>query len=193
MPDKIYSDEQFAADSARRQGRAAGGRGHVLAMWLALGSMFGLLAGICVGASMHERLDARQRAVLGTLYDGWAVGEPMDASADEDAGYGMRIHRLTPMDVRFSIVPRARFEALEQAPSYGFALIDRRPCRIMVPDDWRVAYDAKNQVAAWLSDAFDDHGHDGKVRTSSVTDPGATLVHELLHCQIGSWHPGGAR
>jgi hypothetical protein len=116
----------------------------------------------------------------------WHLGVRTNGAEDAaEKVAGWRRHRLTAMDIRVSIVPRAEFEALENEPAYGFTYVDQSPCRVVVPDDWSIEYFPPLGIAYWFENVF----HDKRGDVTSITSASETLAHEILHCQIGHWHP----
>lgn len=108
-------------------------------------------------------------------FSGWNFGaqaEPTVPTSTERLQY----HRLAPMDMRLSIVPRAEFDRLVGPGTIAFTYVRQRPCRIVVPDDWMIDYRPSAGTAIW-----DDSG-----LSNFAAD---ILAHEILHCQIGKWHP----
>lgn len=83
------------------------------------------------------------------------------------------IHQaVPPIDIELRVLPIAEF--MRERPTSGtvaFAYTRRRPCRIVIPEGWRIWALSERKIAFW-----DDR------------DSGNVLAHEILHCIRGSWH-----
>lgn len=86
--------------------------------------------------------------------------------------------RLTPKTMLLSFVSRERFDA-EMKDALGFSRIYKNPCEIVIPAEGRITSRPDKNIVLWGYDL--DH--------PSIE---ATIVHEILHCYTGHFHPGPA-
>lgn len=110
-------------------------------------------------------------------FSAWNFGAQTDA-ADTKLTTDLSLHFLAPMDMRLSVVPRAEFDRLASARNVlAFTYVSQQPCRIVVPAEWAIVYKPSARTAFWD-------------RADQASDLAADVIaHEILHCQIGTWHP----
>lgn len=85
-----------------------------------------------------------------------------------------------PMEIRISIVSSKDFNRSMEVRSLmatqkmdavgGYTLTDSNPCRIVIPDNFKIFVVAQ-EGSAWFDDSM-----------------GQIVAHEILHCLYGSWH-----